>query len=59
MFSNLEILKGNYSKKPVRKIFTLIDIWITLVIFPCARGKIAREIQNWIRVKIFLAGFLE
>ena len=47
------ILKRNYSKKPARKIFTLVEFWISRAIFPFARRNIVREIQNSTRVKIF------
>ena len=53
-----QFLKGNHSKKPARKIFSAIEFWISRVIFPRARGKIEREIQISMALKIFLAGFL-
>ena len=48
-----QFLKRNYSKKPARKIFTLVEFWISRAIFPFAWRNIAREIQNSTRVKIF------
>ena len=51
----------NHSKKPTRNIFSVIEFWISRVIFPRVRvrGKIAREIQISMALNIFLAGFFD
>ena len=53
------MLKANVSKIPAEKSLLQPSFEFPALSSPLARGKIAREIQNFIEVKIFLAGFLE